>query len=397
MIKNLINKVNLTNNYKTNLIKLNNKTNLFNFNNNTLNNFKKPLNNNNLNSKFISNINIIKYINNIFFTTSKNFGLKLLINKNKLKSLNLKKEIIIEEKNKLLENIKINSMVVSINNNNLLPINLKNKKKEIVKEKNTYQNNYNNLLNTFIRLSKNNKNINLQKKIRNYINSIILFNSNSGKIISTNNNFLFNRYNQINSSLKISINEFFQMYFFSMFSLISKPFYIIKADKIIIKFFYFLFKNKNINNNKTESILILLNKDKLQIICNYLSRFLKKPIELDLIRLYYPHYNSEILVNFFGIFINKIKLRRIINKFLNRLVKNKLLYNLNKNFLPSKIAGIKIKIAGRLLTQRVIPRKTSKLIKKGAFARNKIMFIETARFTNKNKKGAFSITISIGY
>jgi hypothetical protein len=49
------------------------------------------------------------------------------------------------------------------------------------------------------------------------------------------------------------------------------------------------------------------------------------------------------------------------------------------------------------LTQRVIPRKTVKNFTRGSLARGKIIYLETARFTNKNKRGAFSITISTGH
>ena len=141
------------------------------------------------------------------------------------------------------------------------------------------------------------------------------------------------------------------------------------------------------------------NSKKLQIICNILTRFLRKPIELELVRLYYPYYNSNILVNFIGMYINKIKLRKIVRNFIRKAVNNQStkIIKFNNNSLPSELAGIKIKIAGRLLTQRVIPRKTVKVIKRGALANTKAMFVETARFTNKNKRGAFSITISIGH
>ena len=49
------------------------------------------------------------------------------------------------------------------------------------------------------------------------------------------------------------------------------------------------------------------------------------------------------------------------------------------------------------MTQRVVPRKTVKIIQKGSLARRKAIFVENARFTNKNRRGSFSITISTGY
>jgi hypothetical protein len=120
---------------------------------------------------------------------------------------------------------------------------------------------------------------------------------------------------------------------------------------------------------------------------------------LELVRLYYPYYNSNILVNLFGIYINKIKLRRIVKKFIVKSIKNinKNNLSINKSLNPSVLSGIKIKVAGRLLTQRKVPRKTVKIFNRGALARSKAIFVETARYTNKNKRGAFSITISIGH
>jgi hypothetical protein len=64
--------------------------------------------------------------------------------------------------------------------------------------------------------------------------------------------------------------------------------------------------------------------------------------------------------------------------------------------IPSFLSGINIKIAGRLLTQRVIPRKTINIVRRGALSRIKINYLDKARYTNKNKRGAFSITITTG-
>ena len=96
--------------------------------------------------------------------------------------------------------------------------------------------------------------------------------------------------------------------------------------------------------------------------------------------------------------MNKIK----INKIKKRVLKGTFSKTPNKwktknifSFDPSYLSGVKIKIAGRLLTHRVIPRKTIKLIHKGILARSKVIYNDTARFTNKNKRGAYSITVSI--
>jgi hypothetical protein len=260
-----------------------------------------------------------------------------------------------------------------------------------------------------------------------YYNKFIGFNFNSNT-----NKLIKNIYNILYSSFK------------SMYCLISKPVFTITPDKISIQLFYYLFvpnllklkkinlykKNKNINirnirdlkykhnNFKLEyskyrrfkknkmNLLNLSNNalttvfsNKLQILCNILSNLFKKPVELNLIRLHYPYFDSNILVNLLNIMINKIKLRIIIRKlFANTVIKNLSNVNLNRNnnIIPAFLSGINIKVAGRLLTQRVVPRKTVKTIVRGASARSKVNFRDIATLSNKNRRGAYSITVKSG-
>src|SRR6266487_3334892 len=239
--------------------------------------------------------------------------------------------------------------------------------------------------------------INIYKKaLQNLNKSIISYIKNKPLSSIFFNNYKFTNYIQINTLIKNIIYEFLYRAFFSMNCIISKPIYIFTYDKIIIQFFYLFIKKENFNNSKS---LLLNNNYNLNNIFNVLTLFFNKPIELDLIRIYYPYFNTNILVNLLSVFINKIHLRKIVNKFITKIIKNQSsnIFYTNRNKLLTDISGIRIKVAGRLLTQRIIPRKTIKVISKGALARNKALFLETARFTNKNKRGAFSITISIGH
>ena len=339
--------------------------------------------------------------NNVFFNNIKTLLILLKIVK-KIKDL--------EKHNSSINNlVKFSNMEINSNYiNNINPINENNEANNSIiyftkKFKNEENKKIKNILESKTYYLTKKKKINIQKNIRYYINSKTNFSSKLSKIFSITNNYNFNKFNQLNNFLRENIYEFLRNSFLSMSCLISKPVFVITPDKLIIKIFYFLFKKESIikyTNTKTKSsFLNFKNSKKLQIICNILTRFLRKPIELELVRLYYPYYNSNILVNFIGMYINKIKLRKIVRKFIRKAVNNQStkIIKFNNNSLPSELAGIKIKIAGRLLTQRVIPRKTVKVIKRGALANTKAMFVETARFTNKNKRGAFSITISIGH
>ena len=64
---------------------------------------------------------------------------------------------------------------------------------------------------------------------------------------------------------------------------------------------------------------------------------------------------------------------------------------------PSGISGINIKLAGRPFKERIVPRFTSRTIQRGNLGKTKTDFITTSRFTNKNKRGAFSFTITMGH
>jgi hypothetical protein len=265
-----------------------------------------------------------------------------------------------------------------------------------------------------------NKNI-----INNYIKSLSKFNTYLDGIV-------FNYKQQINynfssiSSNNILIKKIYPFLLFtfsSMNSLISKPVFEFTSQKVVIHLFFYIFKNNNKNVRgyansvrnasaaKVKSIagaapaavegntFLRVNKIKLNILCQILSRYFKKPVELDLVRLHYPYLDSNIFVNLLQILINKIKLRIIMQKFFKKaIIKNPIKSNNNVlNKIPSFLSGIKIKIGGRLLTNKVVPRQTVKIVRRGALSRAKINFLDVARYTNKNKRGTYSITVSTGH
>lgn len=262
-------------------------------------------------------------------------------------------------------------------------------------------------------------------RINKYLKSISLINSKTkGQVISYSENISYN-FKAANNKLIKNIYTLLEYSFFSMSSLISKPVFEITPEKVVVHLYFFVFNketvtgepkrsrrnNKNLSSTNLQSessegiiqqdsnTFLRKNSSKLNKICEILSGYFKKPVELELVRLYYPYFNSNILVNLLGLIINKIKVRFIMKKlFKKAIIKNptKLPRKKRLTIIPSFLSGIKIRIAGRLLTHRVVPRKTVKTIRRGALARGKVNFLDVARFTNKNKRGAFSITISSG-
>ena len=62
---------------------------------------------------------------------------------------------------------------------------------------------------------------------------------------------------------------------------------------------------------------------------------------------------------------------------------------------PSGISGVNIKLAGRALNERVIPRLTVKRAQRGSFNRLNAKLIEKSIYTDKTRKGAYSFTVTL--
>ena len=94
--------------------------------------------------------------------------------------------------------------------------------------------------------------------------------------------------------------------------------------------------------------------------------------------------------------IKKVKIRKITRKIFRKAVMKsiKTIFKETKiSIIPAFLTGLTIKIAGRLIGYKVIPRKTVKLAQRGSSSIGKVNFTDLARYTNKNKRGAFSITV----
>lgn len=255
-----------------------------------------------------------------------------------------------------------------------------------------------------------------------------------------------------------NVSKFLSYFFKSIYCLISKPVIISTPDKIKIQLFYFLclpkvylvenlrkglyvlafgekkFKvnnliikkkrrqilvNKKVNiilKNLAKSNLTKVYPYKFKNICTILSKLFNRPIELELIRLHQPFYDSNILVNFLALNINKKNIRPSIHKFYKRnFIKSnnntsmpslvnlfgspsniENIYNPFINNTAAQLSGLNIKIGGRLMRQPIIPKKTVSKFEKGFTAKGKINYLDIASLTHKNRKGAFTITVKSG-
>jgi hypothetical protein len=187
-----------------------------------------------------------------------------------------------------------------------------------------------------------------------------------------------------------------------MSSIISKPIVSINPNLIKITLFYYWkpLRKKYYNSNLYSNFLIL-HYNKLENLVKFLSKLFKRSVELELIRIYSPQNESNILANLIGILSNFIKFRYIHIKLFKLSKTNNINKGFNSRFInnkiPSFLSGIYLKLAGKVLTEKLQKRVPSKIVQKGTLARTKAKLININNYVNKNKRGTFSVTIKTGH
>ena len=178
-------------------------------------------------------------------------------------------------------------------------------------------------------------------------------------------------------------------------ALASKPVFSVSGDKVVINVFYYLADKKALNNGSINSL------------GQVLSKLFKQPVELRFVRLHYPYLDSYILAQYIAINTAKYNFTRI-----QRAIFGALQFPVLKasdtsvlsedSALPSYITGMKIRISGRLTTQRSVPRQTVQTAQVGSFSSSHIPanskasgIISSASFSTKNQKGAFTVKVWI--
>ena len=144
----------------------------------------------------------------------------------------------------------------------------------------------------------------------------------------------------------------------------------------------------DLNSNNNSNISSTLNKD--------IFIFDKYNNKLDNTGL---GYNKDLIIT------NKTKMvSQLTNQNSNKLklfIPSSILYDNMDNYKeiitnpisPAKTTGIRIRLAGRLKTERFKPKKTVQTVQIGSLSKNLVNFVNTSSFTAKNKKGTFNIKI----
>jgi len=200
---------------------------------------------------------------------------------------------------------------------------------------------------------------------------------------------------------------------------------------------------KELNRKKSVVSFFTLFKNRLNKIVKLLSKILNIKVELEIVKVETPFQDSSMISQILGYNSKKWYFYRMWRTLLPKIgiqnptqnlnytiekkeedIERKLkgiiyeptsylppLFNKNKlnskfigfktinsnHNLSSYVSGISMKLAGRLMTQKMRPRFTVQMKQNGSLARVKVDYTEKSRFTSKNKRGAFSFTISIGH
>jgi hypothetical protein len=127
--------------------------------------------------------------------------------------------------------------------------------------------------------------------------------------------------------------------------------------------------------------------------------------------LKYPYHDSTILSKFIALNTNKKRFNTIMSILYKKafiITKNLRTENNNKDFygvvikgkyinihktIPTVLTGLKVQISGRLITERVLPRKTINQREMGGFKKTNSNIIDYAIYTNKNKRGSYSVKV----
>jgi len=370
------------------------------------------LNNNSNSNNIINNNN--KNKNNIDLNQKKNMQLKLkpLL----FEYLNEKNGIVLDLKNKKILNYNFKNGMSNFNNqffslnksNSLGSVNTKNwyLSEDLIK-----------LLNAFFKsifcIISRPKFINTPNKI---IIEILYY-------ITIPNNNIFKWYNFIYNTNKVIAYNYINASSFNKegeeekneknLKKLSKKLNTLKQQKLRVqkwnKFIKIILK-KNIlvkkmlfNLNKINITSLYYNK--FTILFKLLSSYFKKPIEFNLIRLHKADYDSNILAKLFFLILKRKNIKNAIRKiyFKNKIgmiIEGKdinLIAPKKKKlakYIPAYISGLYVHIGGRLLREKIVPKKTTKKFEKGAIATGKVNFLDTAKISKKNKKGAFTIKIA---
>ena len=204
--------------------------------------------------------------------------------------------------------------------------------------------------------------------------------------------YQFDKQNKLHHQNYLMASHILESAFLSMGFLINKPKYTVTPSKTNIQVFYY-------QQTKRNSRLI---QSKCRYLILYLSRILGTTIQLNMIKLSYIFADSTILAKALVRHSYKGRFLKIVSTLFKQItfedVSHIQTFTASQyDLVPSFVSGIKVRLGGRTIRQRIVPRKTVQTLQKGTLARTKAQYVEKAQISHKTRRGAFTFTVHIGH
>jgi len=195
----------------------------------------------------------------------------------------------------------------------------------------------------------------------------------------------------VTNGLKYVVTTFFAQFPFHNKTLIGNVSYkVLPGDKVVVNIPYYA------SHNGTPIL-------KLTALGAAISKWLGKEtgnkqslkVEVRLLGLRYPYLDRSILAQYVAINGGKYNFTRMHKLIFNKLTTVKKNSVLPSDALSGHITGLKLELAGRLTTQRSIPRKTVSNKHTGSFYvnKNRGSSVDFSQYASKNKIGAYTIKV----
>lgn len=215
----------------------------------------------------------------------------------------------------------------------------------------------------------------------------------------------------INKSNKSSNNKWYSM-FTNAKILISNPTYDIGTNQVDITLFYYYQDEPEIENFVKSHYL---REEHVEMLSKQLSLVFNKHINLNLIRVYYPFMNSQILAQYLCGKTDKNKFSQLCDALVAKTSLNIALFGKSgsdkeKFILPSYIDSIRLELSGRLASERVVPRLTKQSYRMDSPNTNSGIYLQQAnlssdtiknkvvdygKYTSKNHMGSYTLKVWI--
>lgn len=195
--------------------------------------------------------------------------------------------------------------------------------------------------------------------------------------------YLFNKANRTTTmSMQRQAISIIQSFFAKFKALVGKPVFTVNSDKVIVQVFYYA---------PAETI----SDASINALGNALTRCWGRTVELRIIRLNHAALESSIFAQYLSVNSNKYSFNRIFDMLKGSLPTVVSEGSVDETSVAptSHITGVKIKLSGRLTTQRSSPRQTVQASRLGSAAKGPYGTVDFSQHTAKNKLGAFTMKV----